>query len=56
MDNTQAQVLQNFRSLFGRYKAVVTQNDRQIKITVGSTTTEVNQPRTRQTQATSTRL
>lgn len=56
MDNTQAQVLQNFRSLFGRYKAVVTQNERTTRITVNNTTVEVNQPRKRQTQAASTRL
>ena len=56
MDNTQAQVLQSFRSLFGRYKAVVTQNDRTTKITVDKKTVEVNNPRARQTQQQTTRL
>lgn len=56
MDNTQAQVLQNFRSLFGRYKAVVTQNDRATKITVNGVSTEVNRVRTTQTQQQTTRL
>ncbi len=56
MDNTQAQVLQNFRSLFGRYKAVVTQNDRMTRITVDGVSTELNRVRTTQTQAASTRL
>lgn len=50
MDNTQAQVLTNFRSLFGRYKAVVTQNERTTKITVNGSSVEINKARARQTQ------
>jgi hypothetical protein len=56
MDNTQAQVLHNFRSLFGRYKAVVTQNERTTRITVDNKTVEVNKIRTRQTQQQTIRL
>ena len=56
MDNIQTQVLQNFRSLFGRYKAVVTQNERTTRITVNNKTVEVNKPRAIQTQATNTKL
>lgn len=56
MDNTQSQVLTNFRSLFGRYKAVVTQNERTTKITVDGSSVEINRPRARQTQEQSIKL
>lgn len=56
MDNTQAQVLANFRSLFGRYKADVTQNERTYKITVAGTTAEITKTRQKQTQTTTTKL
>ncbi len=56
MDNTQAQILQNFRGLFGRYKAVITQNDRTTKITVDNKTAEIQNVRARQTQIQTTKL
>ncbi len=56
MDNTQAQILQNFRGLFGRYKAVITQNDRTTKITVDNKTAEIQNVRVRQTQIQTTKL
>lgn len=56
MDNTHAQILQNFRGLFSRYKAVVAQNERVTRITVGTTTTEIQNPRAIQTQVQTTRL
>ena len=56
MDNTQAQVLTNFRSLFGRYKADIQENDHTTKITVDNKTIEVNKVRTKQTQQQITRL
>lgn len=56
MDNTQSQVIANFSSLFGRYKAVVTQNEREYSITVNKKTISVNKPRQKQTQLTSTKL
>jgi len=56
MDNRQAQVIANFRSLFQRYKATVTQNDRQYKIIVDNTSVEITKPRQKQTQQQSTKL
>lgn len=55
MDNTQSQIITNFRSLFGRYKAVVSENDRQLSITVGTNTVTVNKVRS-VTQSATTRL
>jgi hypothetical protein len=42
--------------LFGRYKAVVTQNERTTRITVDNKSVEVNRPRARQTQQQTTKL
>jgi hypothetical protein len=55
MDNTQSQIIANFKSLFGQYKAVVTENDKQLQINVGTKTTTVNKVRS-VTQSTTTRL
>lgn len=55
MDNTQSQIISNFRALFGQYKAVVSENDRQLQITVGTNTTTVNKVRS-VTQSATTRL
>lgn len=56
MDNTHAQVLQNFKGLFGRYKAVIAQDDRYTRITVDNQTIQIQNPRTIQTQILATRL
>lgn len=56
MDNTQIQILNNFRGLFGRYKAVVAQNDRTTSITVDGSTVEIQNSRVTQTQIQSTKL
>lgn len=56
MDNKQAQIIANFRSLFQRYKATVVENDRQYKITVDNKTVSLNKPRQKQTQYTTTNL
>lgn len=56
MDNKQAQIVANFRSLFQRYKTVVTENERQYNITVDNQIVSINKPRQKQTQAISTKL
>lgn len=56
MDNTQLQILNNFKSLFGRYKPVITQDDHKIQITIDKQKAEVNQSRSRQTQQHITKL
>ena len=43
MDNTQAEILKNFRGLFAKYAPVVTANGKQVSITVDGSTTLVNQ-------------
>lgn len=56
MDNKQAQIIANFRSLFQRYKATVVENEREYKITVDNKTVSLNKPRQKQTQVINTKL
>lgn len=55
MDNTQSQIINNFRSLFGQYKASVSENDRQLSISVGTNKTTIQKVRS-VTQTSTTRL
>lgn len=49
MDNTQSQIISNFKLLFGQYKAAISENDRQFSITVGKNTATVQKVRSTQT-------
>ena len=51
MDNIQSQIIGNFKSLFGRYKAVVAENDRVFSVTVDGTTASVQKVRSTQITA-----
>lgn len=43
MDNTQNQVIQNFRGLFSKYKPSVINNGKQVSLTIDGDTTVINQ-------------